>query len=155
MAATKGTIVLKSFGKFWGLAGVRLGFAIGDPEMIDKLRDMLGPWAVSGPALKIGTQALLDNSWAENARTRLTRDATRLDQIMTQNSDVKNLGGTSLFRLYDVQNANFWQDSLGKSGILGRIFPYSQSWLRLGLPADDLEVSRLESTINGLSKAKA
>ena len=132
--ATKpGTVILKSFGKFWGLAGLRLGFAIGDAKLIDDIRRLNGPWAVSGPALKIGAQALRDTTWAETTRQRLTRDAARLDRLFTAKG-AEVVGGTSLFRLYQTDDARAWQHRLGQARILTRVFPYSQTWLRVGLP---------------------
>lgn len=133
-AATPGRIVLKSFGKFWGLAGLRLGFAIGLPQDIDALKAALGPWPVSGPALAIGTQALRDHDWASRTRARLNADAARLDGLI-QGAGAELVGGTSLFRLYHVDDAARWQDRLARHQILGRIFPYSDHFLRLGLPA--------------------
>lgn len=135
-AARPGRIVLKSFGKFWGLAGLRLGFAIGDPGLIARLAEALGPWPVSGPALATGTAALGDDAWAQATRARLTEDARRLDTLMT-GAGAAVAGGTTLFRLYRVGEATAWQDHLAKHRIWSRIFPYSQDWLRLGLPAPD------------------
>lgn len=135
-AATPGTVVLKSFGKFWGLAGVRLGFAIGDPAMIAQLRDMLGPWPVSGIALEMGAQALHDTQWATAARARLATDAARLDTLVCGHGAAL-LGGTTLFRLYRVDSAAAWQDRLARHHIWSRIFPYASDWIRLGLPAPD------------------
>ncbi|MGC1495815.1 MAG: threonine-phosphate decarboxylase [Sulfitobacter sp.] len=135
-ATTPGTLVLKSFGKFWGLAGLRLGFVIGDPELIERLRAMIGPWAVAGPALTIGTAALRDQAWADATRLRLQQDADRLDHLLTSKG-ANLVGGTTLFRLYDVPNAVEWQEALAQHHIWSRIFPYSQSWLRLGLPGPD------------------
>ncbi|MFT7107414.1 MAG: cobalamin biosynthetic protein CobC [Yoonia sp.] len=131
-----GTVVLKSFGKFWGLAGLRLGFAIGDPEIIGKLTDLLGPWQISGPALAIGAKALADPQWANEARACLTGDTARLDRLVTA-TGAKLVGGTTLFRLYDVGNAAAMQDRLARHHIWSRTFPYADSWLRLGLPASD------------------
>ena len=74
LAMRPGTILLKSFGKFWGLAGLRLGFAIGDAGLIARLSGMLGPWPVSGPALAIGAAALADLGWTGDTRARLARD---------------------------------------------------------------------------------
>ncbi|WP_170392233.1 threonine-phosphate decarboxylase CobD [Ruegeria arenilitoris] len=138
-----GVIVLKSFGKFWGLAGLRLGFAIGHPDLIARLNDLTGPWAVSGPALRIGAQALNDTAWAEATRTRLARDTERLDTMMT-GKGAHLVGGTTLFRLYEVDDAAAWQDRLAQAHIWSRIFPYSDRFLRLGLPPEH-GWSRLEA----------
>ena len=135
-AANPGTIVLKSFGKFWGLAGLRLGFAIGDAEIIGKLSELLGPWQISGPALSIGAEALADPQWADETRERLKADADRLDALLT-GTGAEVLGGTSLFRLYKVKNARAAQQHLASAHVWSRVFPYADDWLRLGLPAPD------------------
>ncbi len=136
LAEQPGVIVLKSFGKFWGLAGLRLGFAIGQPELITPLRNWQGPWAVSGPALRIGAQALQDQDWANATRQQLAADCQRLDKLVLKRGGVL-VGGTDLFRLYEVDNAVAWQDRLGRAHIWSRIFPYSATYLRLGLPPQD------------------
>lgn len=127
-------LVLKSFGKFWGLAGLRLGFAIARPPMIAKLRDRIGPWAVSGPALRIGTAALADTDWAIATRARLAADAARLD-AQALRADLLLRGGTDLFRLYDCADAPAVQARLARRQIWTRIFPYSTTLIRIGLPA--------------------
>jgi cobalamin biosynthetic protein CobC len=129
-----GGIILKSFGKFWGLAGLRLGFAIGDPVLLARLAEALGPWPVSGPALAIGAAALTDREWADQTRTRLAADALRLDGLM-QTAGAKVAGGTDLFRLYSVDNAATWQARLAEARIWTRIFPWSDTLIRLGMPA--------------------
>src|SRR5260370_13126425 len=75
-------VVLRSFGKFFGLAGIRLGFALAAPYLAARLAGQLGPWAVSGPALAIGVEALTDRAWMEQARCPLTQEITRLAQIL-------------------------------------------------------------------------
>jgi len=141
--AKPGTIVLKSFGKFWGLAGLRLGFAIGTKDSLTTkdgtkthLRDLLGPWAVSGPALRIATRALTDDAWATETRTNLAKASRRLDQLMSRHG-ASPVGGTDLFRLYEVGDAAAMHDRLARRHVLSRIFPYSKNWLRLGLPHPD------------------
>lgn len=145
IATRPGTLILKSFGKFWGLAGMRLGFAIGDPALIEALSEALGPWPVAGPALKTGAKALSDPKWASETRHQLDADSTRLDTLMIAKG-AELVGGTSLFRLYEVEDAAGWQDTLAKSHIWSRIFPYSDRWLRLGLPASD-RWSQLEAAL--------
>ena len=142
--AGEGRVVLKSFGKFWGLAGMRLGFAIGTHEDMAALRDRLGPWGVSGPALEIGARALEDRRWAEVTRARLRRDAGRLDGLMGPQGRL--VGGTDLFRLYEVGEAAAFQARLAEARIWSRIFPYSESWVRLGLPGES-DWARLEAVL--------
>ena len=127
-------LVLKSFGKFWGLAGLRLGFAIGPRPLTERLAELIGPWPVSGPGLAIATKALGDEAWAQSTRARLARDATRLDEMM-QTAGAQPLGGTDLFRLYELPDAALWQEHLARHHIWSRAFPYAPRWLRLGLPA--------------------
>lgn len=129
----RGGLVLKSFGKFWGLAGLRLGFAIGDPLLLARLAEALGPWPVAGPALHIGAAALADTDWAQATRERLAADARRLDAAMTR-AGAEVAGGTDLFRLYAVDDAAAWQARLAQAQIWSRIFPYSDRLIRLGLP---------------------
>jgi len=129
-------IILKSFGKFWGLAGLRLGFAIGAPDLIAQLRAQIGPWPVSGPALTIATQALRDHTWADETRRRLTQDAARLDALMAH-AGARATGDCPLFRLYTVPDAASWHDHFAQHQILTRVFPYNSKWLRLGLPAPE------------------
>ena len=136
LASEPGTLNLKSFGKFWGLAGLRLGFAFGDPALIAKLSAALGPWQVSGPALQIGAEALSDFGWADQTRARLAKDAKRLDALLEAQGAI-TWGGTDLFRLYEIDDAQAMQAKLAKSKIWCRTFPYADNWLRLGLPAPD------------------
>ncbi|WP_050928654.1 threonine-phosphate decarboxylase [Aestuariivita boseongensis] len=144
-ATRPGMVILKSFGKFWGLAGLRLGFAIGDPEAIAALAQMLGPWPVSGPALRIGTRALVDLTWADATRARLSEDRAWLDRVMTR-MGAQPVGGTDLFGLYAVEDAAAMQERLARGHIWTRIFPYSKTLIRLGLPAPDKR-AQLETAI--------
>jgi cobalamin biosynthetic protein CobC len=141
-----GVIVLKSFGKFWGLAGIRFGCAIGLPETLKNLKDILGPWPASGPALFIANNALSNHGWAKKTRERLNNNMITLDNILTQNG-LKVIGGTSLFRLVFAPNAIELKNNLCKKNILTRTFPYSKHYLRLGIPNRDDHWKRVESAI--------
>lgn len=140
------TLFLKSFGKFWGLAGLRLGFVIGPRPLLNKLAEMLGPWPVSGPALYIGTLALGDSAWATQTRARLVQDTAHMDALAVAGG-AQLVGGTPLFRLYQVDDAQAWQTKLAQHQIWSRVFPYSQTWLRLGLP-DATGWNRLKAALS-------
>lgn len=138
--------VLRSFGKFWGLAGLRLGFAIAGPDLLARLAERAGPWSVSGPALEIGAAALEDQKWSEETVTWLSEAALHLDQIVTQHG-WRLTGGTHLFRLYHTPDAQTAQDRLARAGIWGRVFPWHPHWLRLGIPGDRAEFARVEAAL--------
>lgn len=139
-----GVIVLRSFGKFHGLAGLRLGFAIASATAAEKLRDALGPWAVSGPALAVGLAALADEAWAAAARARLAEAAAGLDAVLAAGG-CRVLGGTSLFRLAEVPPGT--SERLGRAGILIRRFEYWPDRLRFGLPPDAASLRRLAEAL--------
>ena len=139
-------VVLRSFGKFFGLAGIRLGFALMEPRLAARLTAVLGPWAVSGPALAVGTRALADRRWIAAARRDLVQAAARLGDILTgAGLDVR--GGTPLFRVVGTAAALALFSHLGRAGIFVRRFPEHPSWLRFGLPADAAAWDRLETAI--------
>lgn len=135
-------IVLRSFGKTYGLAGLRLGFAIAHEALAQRLRDALGPWAVSGPAIAIGTRALADDAWREAALARLTASCHRLDALLSA-AGCSLVGGTLLFRLAQHPDAAHLADRLGRHGILVRTFDYEPTWLRFGLPGTEAQWERL------------
>lgn len=145
-ACPDNVIVLRSFGKFHGLAGLRLGFALGARPHLNRMGEVAGPWAVSGPALEIGAQALADSAWRAASITRLAAEVDRADALATC-AGWRLVGGTLLFRLYDTPNARAVQAHLAKARIWTRIFPWSRRWLRLGLPGTPEEWSRLKTAL--------
>jgi cobalamin biosynthesis protein CobC len=136
-------VVLRSFGKFFGLAGLRLGFAITAPAPAARLSAMLGPWAVSGPALAVGAKALADTTWLEKSRRRTARAVLRLDAIL-KSAGLEIIGGTALFRLVRSPAASELFHHLGRAGILVRVFADNATWLRFGLPAHGRAWRRLQ-----------
>jgi cobalamin biosynthetic protein CobC len=146
-AARTGLLVLRSFGKFYGLAGLRLGFVLGGADDIAALDALAGPWPVSGAAIEIGRKALLDRDWAGATRARLDTDVLRLDR-MANREGWKLIGGTPLFRLYDVGDAAVVQERLGRARVWSRVFRNKPSWLRLGLPGEETEWTRLTELLS-------
>ena len=141
------TVVLRSFGKTYGLAGVRLGFAVAPARFARRLRDELGPWAVSGPAGEIGRIALDDEAWLQAAAERLAADQERLDALLIE-AGFTILGGTTLFRLGEHPQAARLIDVLGQQGIHGRAFADRPTWLRFGLPANQEGFRRLAAALH-------
>ncbi|WP_424813213.1 threonine-phosphate decarboxylase CobD [Roseococcus sp. YIM B11640] len=139
-----GLVVLRSFGKFHGLAGVRLGFAIAPAPLAARLRASLGPWAVSGPALFAGLAALGDEDWPAAMRRRLREEAAALDAVLAAGG-CEVLGGTSLFRLARVPDGT--HDRLARAGILTRRFAFWPDRLRFGLPPDAAARARLAAAL--------
>jgi cobalamin biosynthetic protein CobC len=147
-AGQGGIVVLKSFGKFFGLAGLRLGFAIAEESAAQRLEAELGPWAVAGPALEYGVKALRDSGWQEGTRERLQREAARLDGLLRR-FGIKIAGGTTLFRYAEIADAADLFAWLGARGILVRNFGWSATALRSGLPGSEAEWARLEQALEG------
>ncbi len=142
-------IALRSFGKFYGLAGLRLGFVTGHPVLIARLRRRQGDWPVSADALAAGWAAYADAAWAEATRTRLAEDARRLDDLL-QRAGFKIVGGCDLFRLAAADDAAARFVRLAEAGILTRPFDAAPRWLRFGLPAPD-QWPRLQALLEELS----
>jgi cobalamin biosynthetic protein CobC len=145
-----GLVVLRSLGKFFGLAGLRLGFGIAEPQLARLLRQALGPWAVGGAAAEIGRQALMDNAWIEAARKKLSQESAALNSLLGQ-ANLSTMGGTSLFTLVNAPRAWALFEYLGQQGILTRPFSTAPRWLRFGLPPDDAARQRLVTALQGWS----
>lgn len=141
-------VVLRSFGKFFGLAGLRLGFALAAPQLATRIAAILGPWAVSGPALAVGAKALADAAWIARTRTRLRKSAARLDTMLS-GAELDIVGGTDLFRLVRTPAASALFEHLGQAGIFVRVFRERADWLRFGLPANEKAWQRLQTALAG------
>jgi cobalamin biosynthetic protein CobC len=140
-------VVLRSFAKFYGLAGLRLSFALASPQITARLAAALGPWPVSGAALAIGAKALADTAWRETTRASLAEQAARLDGLL-EAARLEVIGGTSLFRLVRTAEAERLFRQLGEAGIVVRRFAEQPTWLRFGLPGGEPEWQRLRSALN-------
>lgn len=146
-AGMDGLLVLKSFGKFFGLAGVRLGFAAGTVQLTQVLAAMLGPWAVSGPALTIGAAAYHDALAIAAIRADLSAKRKAIDGVLKE-ADLKIVGGTDLFVLVRHFQAAFIHKRLCEHHILVRKFDYQADWLRFGLPKNEDALGRVKTALS-------
>ena len=144
----RGAVILRSFGKAYGLAGLRLGFALASPDIVPALRAALGPWPVSGPAIAIGVRALGDSDWLVAMRARLGKDRARLDALL-ERAGWRIIGGTRLFRLAAHADADAAFERLLAAGILARPFAEAPDRLRFGIPGDENAWERLTTVLRG------
>ncbi len=139
-------IVFRSFGKFFGLAGVRLGFVIGPQAIAAMLRERIGAWPLSAAAIAIGTAAYADAGWIAAARRRLPEAAATLDALLVRQG-FQPLGACPLFRLIETGDAHALFDRLARRAILTRPFADQPRWLRIGLPANADALARLGTAL--------
>ena len=143
-------IVLRSVGKFFGLAGARAGFALGHPRIMQSLREELGPWALSGPTRAAVAQALGDGAWQTRTRSAMHAMAAKLDVVLNQGLDVVPTG-TSLFRWFEHPRSAALHAHLASAAILVRQFAAPTTGglpsLRFGLPANHQQLARLDAAL--------
>lgn len=140
-----GLIVLRSVGKFFGLAGARAGFVAAAPALLHELRERLGPWTLSGPSRHVLALALADRDWQPQARLRLQVAAARLGALLTAHGLAPG-GGCGLFQWCRHDAAAELHEALAARGILTRLFEAPPS-LRFGLPPDDAGYTRLRAAL--------
>ncbi|RDS84477.1 threonine-phosphate decarboxylase [Dyella monticola] len=145
-ALREGLIVLRSAGKFFGLAGARAGFVCASPQRLGELREALGPWALSGPTRYVLQQALADRLWQAQARARLAHAGERLAGVLSRHG-LQPTAGCGLFHWCRRDDAAAIHRALAMRGILTRLFDTPPS-LRFGLPADDAAFDRLNAALS-------
>lgn len=150
----EGLFVLRSLGKFFGLAGLRLGFVLAAKKNTQRLHKMLGPWVVSHPAQYLGNLALRDNAWINKQRYELAQQSLRLASLLEQHTRCQ-CDGTDLFQtLYHEQSENLF-NQLAQQGILVRFLSATSkapAGLRFGLPSNNAESwQRLDDALSQLT----
>jgi cobalamin biosynthetic protein CobC len=143
----EGLIVLRSIGKFFGLAGARAGFVAAWPELLDALAETLGPWTLGGPTRHVVTQALSDRTWQASARVWLRETSSRLAALLTQRG-LPPTGGCEFFQYCEHPEAEALHRALAGRAILVRHFDAPQA-LRFGIPVDDEAFARLDRALAG------
>ena len=139
-------VVLRSFGKFFGLAGLRLGFLAGPKEIAGKMSALLESWCLSGPALDIGTAALRDTAWQEAMSRRLVDEMADLTLTLSRHG-LSVFGGTPLYALAGLRNAEGLHQALARRQIWTRVFDYAPTWVRFGLPGGAENLERLSEAL--------
>jgi cobalamin biosynthesis protein CobC len=146
-AESSGNLILfRSFGKFFGLPGLRLGFIVVPRDQTHRFRHALGDWPLNGPAIVVATAAYLDTRWQQMQRERVALASARLDGMLT-NAGLMIQGGTPLFRLARCANADALFRHLASHAILTRPFADDSGVLRLGLPGEEVQWNHLATAL--------
>ncbi|MBI3778279.1 MAG: threonine-phosphate decarboxylase [Gammaproteobacteria bacterium] len=148
-----GLIVLRSLGKFFGLAGARVGFAIAEPALLESLKSSLGPWPIAAPSRHVAMQALADRDWQEAVRRRLIHHGERLAALLTQYGLAPS-GGCALFQWVCTPQSIALHEQLARDGILTRLFDAPAS-LRFGLPNVETEWAKLAVALTAVHHPEA
>ncbi|MGO4260351.1 threonine-phosphate decarboxylase CobD [Lysobacter sp. TAB13] len=149
-SAREGLIVLRSVGKFFGLAGARAGFVCAAPALLEGLRDRLGPWTLTGPARYALRHALADRDWQTSMRAQLLAQGARLARLLSAHGLAPS-GGSAFFQWRRDRRALQWHQALAERGILTRLFEQPPS-LRFGLPGAEHEWQRLDDALAQIRK---
>lgn len=145
IAMPEGLIILRSCGKFWGLAGARAGFLIAHPTILRQAQNQLGPWCLTGPSRWLITQALTDTAWQHQTQKKLAALSNRMD-LQLKNLGLISLGHCHLFRWLPTPMAQTIHRELAKKGILTRLFTDPMA-IRFGLPKTDKEWDLLQEML--------
>ncbi len=147
----EGLIVLRSLGKFFGLAGARVGFVLAPETTLQPLAELLGPWPIATPARHVAKLALADTSWQEKARATLQAASLRLSDMLARYGFAP-VGGSALFQWVKCEDASSVHQTLAKQGILTRLFDVPAS-LRFGLPCGEKNWARLDAALAQVSRS--
>ena len=145
----QGLIVLRSLGKFFGLAGARVGFILAQDELLTRMQTLSGPWSVAGPSRFVAHAALLDRPWQAETKARLQQDGARLAQLLHDANLIPG-GGCGLFQWVQTGQAESIHQQLAQRGILTRLFTQPHS-LRFGLPGSVAEWQRLNTALKQIT----
>jgi L-threonine-O-3-phosphate decarboxylase len=145
-----GLIVLRSVGKFFGLAGARVGFVLAEQKLLHALAALLGPWPIAVPSRHATTLALRDSAWQRQTRHALAQAAQRLSALLTRHVLMPD-GGCDLFQWVCCADAASVHDQLAQRGILTRLFDQPHS-VRFGLPGDEAQWQRLAAALSEVQR---
>ena len=145
-ASQPGLIVLRSIGKFFGLAGLRLGFVAAHDSLLRDLADLLGPWTISGPAQEIALAALTDSAWQQATSTSLRQSGERMTRLLLEHGIASS--GTALFRWWPQTQPEAFHAHMAARGIWCRLFREAARGIRVGLPAGEPEWHRFEHALH-------
>ena len=145
LSPQKGLILLRSIGKFFGLAGIRSGFVLAEPAILEALNEQLGPWTISNPSRFVTAHALQNKAWQQKTRQQLQQQSQRLKQLLSQYA-LESTGGNALFQWIKTSHAEKIHRQLAQQAVFTRLFDQPNS-LRFGLPKTEQDWQQLETAL--------
>lgn len=110
-------IVLRSLTKFYAIPGLRLGFAIAEPEVIQKIRKITPPWSVNALAQAVGENAIQDHAYAMRTRTFVRQQREFLLKEMQSIPDLTVYPGKANFLLVCIDRKDINAPTLARKMI--------------------------------------
>lgn len=143
-------VVARTTSKAWGLAGLRVGYAIGPEEYIGWMRAAGGPYAVSRPSLALALARLeADNGATERFVAQVREDRGRVNALMDELGIPRTESGAN-FVFVQTDRALWIRDALAGLGIAIRAFPDHPTLgnaLRITCPGDREDCDRLTDAL--------
>jgi cobalamin biosynthetic protein CobC len=147
----QGFIVLRSFGKYFGLPGIRLGSIMACDQIIGNVKNLLNEWSINSAAQQIATTAFLDANWQYEVNKNIKTNSVKLQKLL-KSLDLKTQG-TDFFRTYLTSNAKILNEHLLKLGIYVRLLD-DESGIRIGMPNENSDWKRLEVALSSFNEHK-
>ncbi|WP_193755581.1 threonine-phosphate decarboxylase CobD [Psychromonas sp. psych-6C06] len=140
--AQQNVIVLRSFGKFFGLAGLRIGFVCSSQYWCEVIQENIGPWSVNGPALYIAEQALSDTAWQVKQQQRLQVQRHKMQQLLSEIWPMYRIESNALFMTLFTEYAPLIYQQLCQHAVYVRLTDEKNA-LRFGI-ADEKQLQKLQ-----------
>jgi len=150
-------VVVRTFSKAWGLAGLRVGYALGTAQVIDALRRAGNPYPVSGLSLELARRALAQPELAAGYVAQVCQERDELNRLLTM-AGIETASSEGNFVFARTPDAESLWRGLGARGIAVRWFgeqPALRDSLRISCPGDPADFTYLrDSLVDVISETK-
>lgn len=147
--------IVRSFSKYYGLAGLRIGYCIASPELVSRLNQVKDVYNVNGVAQAIAIRALTDPNEFEASATRMLQVRGQLQNLLSHHGfDVVEPHGNFIFTSHPKITGASLQKHFEDFNILVRRFGYPEidNWLRITVP-NERDIGRLEAALQSSAAA--
>ncbi len=151
IAASPRLLILRSFTKFFAIPGIRLGYVVGEPAVVESIRKYLPPWSVNHVAQVAGVVALADSRFRQRSQQFMQEERPRLIARLRRISGLRVIPSQANFVMVEVFNGRSPQDIVERLWAQGMLVRDCQSFSGVTRPALRIAV-RLARENNRLVK---